>query len=319
MGLICLAAAKGSPGVTTTALALGALWPRPVLVAECDSAGADVPLRMASDDGGVVDPDRGLLSLAAAGRKGLHSDLVLAHSQRVLGGLEVLVGPRVPEQAAGLTNMWPMLGPALDGIRGHDVIADCGRIGVTTPQNVLLRSARLLILVCGTEPSAVVHLRERLLTLAPTLDPGSAIGTPIAVAVVATPKARDAVSEVRESLERTEVPLQAVWHLADDAKGAKFFRGQGVGRADKTYLVRTARTISDEAARIVEPFFEPLPEFADPPVDSAQTAWGDFSFAPTPAGQGDNSSAGNGAMPSPPAAQPPTAPYRPEPPFGAAQ
>lgn len=318
MGLICVAAAKGSPGVTTTALALGALWPRPVLVAECDSAGADIPLRMPTDDGGVVDPDHGLLSLAAAGRKGLHSDLVLGHRQRVLGGLEVLVGTRVPEQAAGMTNVWPMLGPALDGIRGYDVIADCGRIGATTPQNVLLRSARLLILLCTAEPSSVVHLRERLLMLAPALDPSSPVGTPIAVAVVADPKARDAVNQVRESLQRTEVPLRFVWHLAYDPKGAGFFKGRVAGRAAKTLLVRTARTVTQDAAGIVEPFFEPAPETEPAPVDAGEATWGDFSFT-APAGSATENGSGDKHAASSVVHRPPTAPNRPQPPNGGAQ
>ena len=184
MSLITVAAAKGSPGVTTMSLVLGALWPRQVLVAECDASGADVPLRMPSADGGVIDPDRGLLSLAAAGRKGMSADLVLAHSQRIIGGLDVLAGVRVAEQAAGMANLWPVLGAALDSLPGRDVIADLGRIGATTPQSALLRASRMLVVVTRTEPSAVVHVRERLTMLAPLLEPASAIGTPIAVAVM---------------------------------------------------------------------------------------------------------------------------------------
>ena len=86
MALITVASAKGSPGVTTTSLAMGALWPRQVLVAECDAAGADIPLRMSAEDGGVLDAERGLLSLAAAGRKGLQlrpgADAQPAHRRR---------------------------------------------------------------------------------------------------------------------------------------------------------------------------------------------------------------------------------------------
>jgi hypothetical protein len=279
VALVAVAAAKGSPGVTTTSLVMGALWPRQVLLAECDASGADLPVRMPAADGGLLDGDRGLLSLAAAGRKGLHPDLVLSHTQQVIGGLEVLVGARVPEQAAGMTNLWPVLGPALDGIAGYDVIADCGRIGATTPQNALLTAARLLVMVCSTEPSSVWHLRERLSSLARSLDPASPVGTPIAVAVVAPVKHREAFNQVRESLERTEVPLHGIWHLAQDPKGAGFFKGQVTGRADKTLLVKTAREATAQAADLVEPFFEPVDE---PEVPSASDGeWGDFSAAVT--------------------------------------
>jgi hypothetical protein len=262
MSLITVAAAKGSPGVTTTALAFGALWPRQVLVAECDAAGADVPLRMPTVDGGVLDPERGLLSLAAAGRRGMSAELVLAHSQRVLGGLEVLVGVRVAEQAAGMTNLWPVLGATLDSLPGYDVIADLGRIGATTPQSALLRSSRLLVMVSSAEPSAVVHLRERLTMLAPTLDPSSPVGTPIAVAVIAPPKDTEAVNQIRDALQRTDVPLHAIWHLAHDPKGAGFFRGHVTGRADRTVLIRSARRATEELAAAVAPFFRAEPETA---------------------------------------------------------
>ncbi|MDQ3484605.1 MAG: hypothetical protein M3445_04225 [Actinomycetota bacterium] len=299
-----IAAAKGAPGVTTTALVMGALWPRQVLVAECDAAGADIPLRMSAADGGVLDPDRGLLSLAAAGRKGLHPQLVLNHTQHVIGGTEVLAGVRMPEQAAGMTNIWPLLGPALDGVPGYDVLADAGRIGATTPQSALLRSSRLLILVCTTEPSAVVHTRQRLNTLAPLLDPASPVGTPIAVIVIAEPKSRDAVDEVRETFKRTEVPLLGMWHLAYDPKGAGFFKGRLVGRADKTLLVRTAREATQEVASIVEPFFVAL-EQTGSSHDEGPGDWDDFTFAapqspPVPAPQQSGQTSAWVDQPTPP-------------------
>lgn len=266
MSLVAIASAKGSPGVTTTTLALGALWPRQVLVVECDTSGADIPLRMAGESGGVLDPDRGLLSLAAAGRKGLHPNLVLSHTQRMQGGTEVLVGARVPEQTAGMSGLWPVLGPALDSIEGYDVLADCGRVASGSVQLPVLRAARLLVLVCTADPGSVIHLRERVNVLAPTLEPHLPTGTPIAVAVIAPAKHREAVEQVREVLARTEVPLQAVWHIADDRKGAGFFNGAVLGRADKTMLVKSLRPVTAQAAEVVAPFFESL----EPPVDTVE-------------------------------------------------
>src|SRR5918992_3090911 len=161
MGLIAIACAKGSPGATTTALLFGALWPRPVIVAECDPHGGDVASRLPAEDGGVIDADRGLLSLGAAGRKSLRPELVPEHTQRISGGLDVLAGVRMPEQSAGLAQQWGQLGPIFGGIPGFDVIADMGRLGASTPQNVMLPSATDLVMVCDAQPSNVVHLRER--------------------------------------------------------------------------------------------------------------------------------------------------------------
>ncbi|MFC7645041.1 hypothetical protein ACFQX6_33570 [Streptosporangium lutulentum] len=127
MALIVLAADKGAPGVTTAATALGAVWPRPVLLAECDPAGGDLAYRLPAADGGVLNPSRGLLTLGATARRGLHPDQVYEHTQKIIGGLDVLAGLTHGEQAAGLTWLWSPLGRALAALPQADVLADCGR------------------------------------------------------------------------------------------------------------------------------------------------------------------------------------------------
>ncbi len=67
MTAIALVSAKGSPGVTTTALALSHAWPevhpeRRVLIAECDAAGGDIATGYLR---GTLDDSRGLLALSA--------------------------------------------------------------------------------------------------------------------------------------------------------------------------------------------------------------------------------------------------------------
>jgi len=83
MALIAVAADKGAPGVTTTALALAAVWPRPVLLAECDPAGGDLVYRLPAADGGRLDQRRGLLSLAVAARRGLQPHQAWEHTQKL--------------------------------------------------------------------------------------------------------------------------------------------------------------------------------------------------------------------------------------------
>lgn len=106
MALIVLAADKGAPGVTTAATALGAIWPRPVLLAECDPAGGDLAYRLPAADGGVLNPARGLLTLGATARRGLHPEQIHEHTQKIIGGLDILAGLTHGEQAAGLTWLW---------------------------------------------------------------------------------------------------------------------------------------------------------------------------------------------------------------------
>ena len=64
MSMVALASAKGAPGVTTTAVALGAVWPRRVLVAECDPAGGDLAARFR------LPPEPNLVALGMAARHG---------------------------------------------------------------------------------------------------------------------------------------------------------------------------------------------------------------------------------------------------------
>lgn len=258
MALIAVASAKGSPGATTLGLVLGGLWPRPVLFAECDPAGSDVAVRLPAHDGRVLDPQRGLMSLVAAGRKSLHPGLVREHTQTIVGGLDVLVGVGVPEQAVALSQQWIQFGPLFADLVGTDVIADLGRIGATTPQNNLLGSADAVVLVVDTTPSNVVHLRERLSSVITNL--GGPLGTPVHVVVVAEPKRTRAVREVREALERAEVPVRGVHHVAHDRRGAAVFQGQIKGDSGRTSLVRSAaplvRILSDDT----EARFSPDPQ-----------------------------------------------------------
>lgn len=116
MALIVFAADKGAPGVTTAAVAIAAVWPRPVLLAECDPAGGDLVYRLPAEDGGMLNPARGLLSLAATARRGLRAEQVWEHTQRLAGGLDVLVGLANAEQAHGLSWLWSPLGRAFAGL-----------------------------------------------------------------------------------------------------------------------------------------------------------------------------------------------------------
>ncbi|MFI5733169.1 hypothetical protein ACIA49_23855 [Kribbella sp. NPDC051587] len=245
MALVALASAKGSPGVTTAGLVLGALWPRQVLLAECDPSGSDVAIRMTAPGGTPLNSDRGLVSLAAASRKGLGDEVILAHSQQLDGGLDVLLGVRSPEQVGGMGGLWHPLGITFNQMQHGDVLADCGRISATSPQLPVIQSARLIVMVCSATGSSVAHLRERMASLVHHVD------AQLGVIVVADPKQRDAVKQVWTVLDAMEAPVRHRWHLAFDPVGAAFFEGRGHGRLEKTQLIRSATDITAEMASLV--------------------------------------------------------------------
>src|SRR5690625_3247432 len=127
--LIALASAKGSPGVTTTATALAMTWQRDVVLADLDPAGGDVALRARTPNEDVLDPDVGLLSLAAAARRGLAPEEVPEHLQVIDGGTHVLAGVTRPEQVTGIGAVWPTSGAALRAGPETDVLVAGGGVG----------------------------------------------------------------------------------------------------------------------------------------------------------------------------------------------
>lgn len=181
--LIGLCSAKGSPGVTVSALALTLTWPRPVVLAECDPAGGDLAagfLREIRLDG------RGLARLGASLRRGrlagdFWGQLVdLAPGKGTAMSRLVLPGLAEPGQARAWSDVetpggstgWRRLaqlfadlgqpgvaagagyadaGQAIDAL---DVIADCGRLTAPhAPTEVLANADAVVLVARPTLPS----------------------------------------------------------------------------------------------------------------------------------------------------------------------
>lgn len=169
--MIALLSAKGSPGVTVSALALTLTWPGPCLLAECDPAGGDV---LAGYLGGALDARRGLAELAVAELRERLTDeferqLVDLHAPR--RERLVLPGLRDPAQSATVAPVWRPIAEHLrrTGEQGYGVIVDCGRISAPHFGWPLLSCAdRVMLVVRGTLPSvshavpAVRALRREL-------------------------------------------------------------------------------------------------------------------------------------------------------------
>ncbi len=147
MPLIALVSAKGSPGVSTAALAFTLTWPAPTLMAECDPAGGDLLAGYLAKY--ELPPDRGVLPLATSAIRG-HAeqdlpgqliDLDAPRQQRM-----VLPGINDPGQAASLAPGWDRLGEFFS-ILPTTVIADCGRLCVPHAPIALLARASLVLMV----------------------------------------------------------------------------------------------------------------------------------------------------------------------------
>jgi hypothetical protein len=147
MAVFALLSAGGSPGVTTTALALTLGWPSQVILAECDPSGGDV---LAGLLGGHLPASAGLLPLALEAGAGAEVPADTLWRQLVELDEEqnrlLLAGISDPRQSAALQSSLPWIADALKAMAA-DVIVDCGRLDAVAAVRPVLSAASLAVLV----------------------------------------------------------------------------------------------------------------------------------------------------------------------------
>jgi MinD-like ATPase involved in chromosome partitioning or flagellar assembly len=280
MALIAIASDKGAPGVTTAALALAAVWPRPVLLAECDPAGGDLVYRFPAVGGGHLDPRRGVLSLAVVARRGMQPQQVWEHVQKLHGGLDVLAGVTNAEQGAGLSLLWGPIGKALASMPQADVIADCGRLGADGPLYDLLAEATTVVLVSKVHVADVIRLRDRATAFAAAAQSRGRRNFGVGVVVVADHKKfRASLGEVQHVLGQANAPATVLGGIAHDTKGADLLNGEWGGNLDRTMLIKTAREVARQLVQGLPPIGNPaepgpaVPAHAQPQPEHPQPAF----------------------------------------------
>jgi hypothetical protein len=259
MALIAMCSAKGSPGVTVTALAFTLSWTRRIILAECDPAGGDVAAGYLNEtrlDG------RGLGQLSASVHRGrLAEDLWTQMVDLAPGkgtGMTRLILPGLtdpaqavgwadqstPGQPAGWTQLAHLFRSLETGTAGYDVIADCGRLSAAHPPTPLLAAADAVLLVLRpTLPS----MRAAAVALATLGAPG---GVPVELVTVGS----GTYSHKEITLE-LRTPLVAA--MPDDSgtaavlsNGGEHFRGRLLHAAAKAeaavgQMITTSRTARD--------------------------------------------------------------------------
>ena len=246
--MVTLASVKGAPGVTTTALALGSMWPahRAVIVMECDPAGGDISARRG------LAPEPNLVSLAAAVRRSRgHSATLLAdHCQQLPGGLGIVAGSSAPaEMRSAIAAVVGTL-PALAADAAADVLVDCGRLdsGVassgedaeaartpTTPPLSLIRGSDLLVLVSRGDLADLSHLESWLPALRSLNE---------SVALVLVGSLSWQVEEVSSALD-----VEVIGQVPHDPTGADAVNGGPLrGSWARLPVLRAARSAADRIA-----------------------------------------------------------------------
>lgn len=249
MALIALAADKGSPGVTTAALTLAAVWPRRAVLAELDPSGGDVALRLRGARGAPLSPETGLISLAVGVRRGVAPQQVFEHVQRLDGGLEVVLGLTAGEQAAGLAGLWSPVSMLLDRVPGVDVIGDCGRLYHGSPAADVVVHASAVVLLTRPTIDAVAHLRARAAAVVADVNGRSHPVPPVFVVVVTGPRDDKSPQEIQLVLRQARLPVTVIGRIAHDPRGAGMLAGEWVGRLDRSLLIRSARDVAAKLAQ----------------------------------------------------------------------
>ena len=165
MMLVAVCSVKGSPGVTTFSVALAAHWPAQAqcVLLECDPSGGDLTTRFS------LAASPGLVSLAAAARRGSEPHLLWQHTQELPGGLPVVIAPPGADHAlAALSALAPENPGSVSVLhlaaRANDmtVIADCGRVDPTSAVLRLVRSADVMLLLSRAHADDLAHLAHRV-------------------------------------------------------------------------------------------------------------------------------------------------------------
>lgn len=230
MTTIALGSVKGAPGVTTTVLAIAAVWPehRPLVVVEADPDGGVLAARRA------LGFDPGLVGLAASCRRG--STDVSAHSQPLSDSVRLVVAPSTAAQvraslAAAGRDLWPAL------TSDSDVVFDCGRLTLASPAIELAACADHTLVLARPTLEDIALVRDRIAPLRSvgitprivliddgpyrTDEVGAAVDAPVVARLPIDHRAADALNGVaaHHRLHRSRL-LRAARALVDDLTAA---------------------------------------------------------------------------------------------------
>lgn len=202
MATVSLLSAKGSPGVTTLAVALSLAWSaalpgRSALCVDADPIGGDVAAGVLR---GALPSTSGLLPLATSrGVDPLEAIDSASVHLRSDGSAQLLAGVPDAARSAALGLAWDVLAAAradLDDI-GTDLVVDAGRLDTARTLPTWLADADLALLVVRPTLPAVTAAHRLAASWAAAGTPGA--GVPLGLVVVETPSAYSA-AEVADAV-----------------------------------------------------------------------------------------------------------------------
>lgn len=262
--IVAICADKGSPGVTTAAVALAMAWPGERLVVDADPAGGDLAFRARHPTtGGRIRSEGGLLALAADARLALSPDALPGYAQPTLWGVDVICGPPNAASYTPMRSLWPAVADTFAAWPGT-AFADLGRLYPGTPAPALAHRATAVLVLTKVSVEYLFHLRARVPELASQLgDPSQPVNPVAVVAVAGRSDAAAAVQQIERVLESVGCPVPVLGSLAIDPVSAQRLReGLVWARMGRGHLLRSA-------ADVVEQIHQRWPLLAAPDLTAA--------------------------------------------------
>lgn len=249
--MIGIASIKGAPGVTSTALAVAAAWPRPVVLVEADPAGGDLAYRVRPAHGTALAAGQGLVQLAAAVRAGGEPTglEVTGQAQTLACGVSVVQGVSTAAQARGLAGLWATIAAACRRA-DVDVIVDLGRLDRSSAVLPIAAACDVLLPVATATLDSVMHLAEGIGDLSGAL----VTHRPVTIRPVVVGPDVDGVrdcGDVDELLDQRGMPALPALPVPYDPRGlVRLESGERPTgrRARSSLLMRSAAAIADELA-----------------------------------------------------------------------
>ncbi len=246
MAVISVMSAKGAPGTTTTTLLLATLWPANSIVLDADPLGGDVALRLQRSDGRAMDPERGLLSMLPAARRGLVPEAVRQHTQEAVGGQLVLTGLPGPEQALAVAPLWPTLAEVFRRIPDADMFVDAGQVQSRSDHLPLIEQSDLLLVVYRPSAWSALHTRRRIEAMGDSMkDHGVRVGIVGVAGRDQENDRRSAAAAIRSGFDW----VTDYGGIAHDAKAVVMFEGTNVYRPERSLLARSGREVAEHVYR----------------------------------------------------------------------
>ena len=204
--MLALCSTAASPGASTLALLLAAASPQPAVVVEADPDGGCLGARLDLPD------EPGLVTLAAAARRGVHSQLVEEHTQSLTSTSSVVIGPAAAHAVTSvLSTSAEVIGAALQSTTSTRVVLDCGRLSPESAAWPLATISDLIVIVTRPRLDEARRLPSRVTEL-------RTAGAPLGLVVVGErPYSPTEVADV------ADVELLGV--IADDARTAALVTG----------------------------------------------------------------------------------------------